>query len=93
MNREFGLRTCRPHDPGETDYRHCNDDVIRNCTAPCIGEDRSRTNTTTRVEQACDFLEGDSKDTRRDLKPRWSKAAERLDFETRRPACATWSTI
>ncbi len=38
INRSFGLRTCRPAVPGENDYRHCNDDVIRNCSAPCIGE-------------------------------------------------------
>ena len=36
INKQFGLRTCRSRSPGESDYKHCNDDVIRNCTAPCI---------------------------------------------------------
>ena len=36
LNRKFGLRACRPLNPGETDYKHCNADIIRNCAAPCM---------------------------------------------------------
>jgi len=28
INREFGLRTCRPRIPGENDYKHCHSCVI-----------------------------------------------------------------
>ncbi len=38
LNRELGLRNCRPRNPGEQDYKHCNADIIRNCSAPCIGK-------------------------------------------------------
>ena len=29
LNKNFGLRTCRAKLPGEVQYKHCNDDVIR----------------------------------------------------------------
>jgi len=38
MRKKFGLRSCRPEIPGEKDYRHCLDHVIRNCSAPCMGK-------------------------------------------------------
>jgi excinuclease ABC subunit C len=57
LNREFGLRSCRPLVPGEADYRHCHADVIRNCAAPCVGR-ISAEDYRARVEEACDFLSG-----------------------------------
>lgn len=80
INRKFGLRTCRPAVPGEIDYKHCNDDVIRNCSAPCIGEvDEEQYKQ--RVEQACAFLDGDSKEHLAEIEATMVKAAERHDFE------------
>ena len=38
LKRKFGLRSCRPRLPGEKDYRHCHDDIIKNCSAPCVGK-------------------------------------------------------
>jgi len=59
IRKRFGLRTCAPTVPDEGDYRHCSNDIIKNCSAPCIGritqEDYRR-----RVEEACEFLEGQS---------------------------------
>lgn len=80
MNKQFGLRVCRPMSPNENDYRHCSNDIIKNCAAPCIGrvtpeEYRAR------VEQACDFLGGKSRDLVTALEEEMRKAAERLDFE------------
>jgi excinuclease ABC subunit C len=80
MNREFGLRVCRPLVPGETDYKHCSNDIIKNCSAPCIGrvtpeEYRAR------VERACEFLGGKNKDLVTALEGEMRKAAERQDFE------------
>jgi len=80
INRSFGLRTCRPAVPGENDYRHCNDDVIRNCSAPCIGEvDEAQYRE--RVERTCAFLDGDSKEHLAEIETSMVKAAERQDFE------------
>jgi excinuclease ABC subunit C len=80
MNREFGLRSCRPMRPGEHDYKHCNDDIIKNCTAPCISK-IDRTAYLTRVEKACAFLDGQSKETVQALEVEMQSAAEKLDFE------------
>lgn len=81
LNRMFGLRTCRTGEPTELDYRHCNADVIRNCTAPCIGK-INREDYVKRMEEACTILEGKG---RRDLIERlrveMEQAAEALDFE------------
>jgi excinuclease ABC subunit C len=81
LNRKFGLRACRPLNPGENDYRHCNADIIRNCSAPCIlritREDYLR-----RIDEACAVLEGKGRrEIFSDLEADMAKAAERLDFE------------
>lgn len=80
MNKEFGLRNCRPLNPGETDYRHCSNDIIRNCAAPCIGK-ITRDAYLAKVEQACDFLQGHSKDLLRSIEAEMHEAAAALDFE------------
>ncbi|RBP47226.1 excinuclease ABC subunit C [Roseimicrobium gellanilyticum] len=80
MNKQFGLRVCRPMSPDENDYRHCSNDIIKNCAAPCIGR-VSPEEYRARVEQACDFLGGKSRDLVSALEEEMKKAAERLDFE------------
>lgn len=80
LNKHFGLRVCRPTNPGEDDYRHCSNDIIKNCAAPCIGrisaEDYKR-----RVDEACEFLSGKNKDLVDALEEEMKKAAARMDFE------------
>ncbi len=80
LNRKFGLRTCRPRLPGERDYRHCHDDIIRNCSAPCIGK-ISEVDYRERVLEACKFLEGRSKDVPEELEAEMQAAAKKQDFE------------
>lgn len=81
LNRSFGLRVCRPADPGEQDYRHCNADVIRNCSAPCVGR-IEREAYLERAEEACRILEGKGRrDVLDSLRTDMEKAATNLDFE------------
>ena len=81
INRRLGLRVCRPVNPGETDYRHCNADIIRNCSAPCIAR-ISREDYFEKVEEACLILEGKGKKAIIDeLCAEMQAAAEALDFE------------
>ncbi|CAN5801825.1 excinuclease ABC subunit UvrC [soil metagenome] len=80
MNREFGLRVCRPMRPDENDYKHCNNDIIKKCSAPCIGR-VSEEEYRNRIQEACDFLEGKSKGLLTRLEDDMQKAALRLDFE------------
>ena len=81
LNRGFGLRVCRPLHPGEAEYRHCNADIIRNCSAPCI--DRiTREAYFERIEEACRILDGKGKrDLFDGLRKDMETAAEALDFE------------
>lgn len=80
MNREFGLRSCRPLSPGEKDYQHCSNDVIKNCTAPCIGR-ITRDEYMAKVDEACEFIAGHSKDLIRSIEEEMAEAAQNLDFE------------
>ena len=81
LNRTFGLRVCRSVHPGEPDYRHCNADIIRNCSAPCILR-ITREAYAARVEEACRILEGKGKRELMDgLRKEMAAAAEALRFE------------
>lgn len=80
LNREFGLRNCRPLRPGEHDYRHCSNDIIRNCSAPCIGR-IDEAGYRARMLEACRVLEGRSKEALAKLEADMREAAEALDFE------------
>jgi excinuclease ABC subunit C len=81
INRRFGLRVCRPVNPGEAEYRHCNADIIRNCSAPCIGR-ISGEDYRAKVEEACMILEGKGRKAIFDeLAEEMQAAAEALDFE------------
>lgn len=81
LNRGFGLRICRPLQPGEEEYRHCNADIIRNCSAPCIGRITHEAYLE-RVTEACRILEGKGKRELFDgLRKDMQSAAETLQFE------------
>ncbi len=80
LNKQFGLRVCRPLRPDETDYKHCSNDIIKNCSAPCIGRVTVE-EYKARIEQASEFLGGKSKDLVAALEEEMQKAAARLDFE------------
>src|ERR1700739_4044068 len=61
MRKRFGIRSCRAPEPGEQDYRRCLDHIIKNCSAPCIRK-VSLEEYHQRVLQACEFLEGESRE-------------------------------
>ena len=78
--QRFGLRRCRPLQPGPGDHRHCHDDILRYCSAPCIGriapDDYRR-----RIEEACAFLRGERPDLLRELREAMRQEAAALNFE------------
>ncbi len=78
--RRFGLRSCRPTHPDATDYRHCHADVIRSCTAPCMGR-IPRADYLDRVMAAVRVLEGGDKSILDALQAEMEDAATALDFE------------
>lgn len=81
LNREFGLRTCRTRIPGEKDYRHCHADIIRKCSAPCIGR-ISEPDYREHIEDAVSLLSGKGRrDRLHSLRDQMAHAAEKLQFE------------
>ena len=62
MRDKFGLRSCRPFQPGEYDFKHCLAPVIKKCPAPCVGKRFPGTTTARGVVSACEFLEGRSRE-------------------------------
>lgn len=80
IQRNFGIRRCRVRVPDEATYTHCNDDVIANCSAPCIGK-VSPSEYRERVEEACAFLRGERMDRLKELRSEMKTAAENLQFE------------
>lgn len=80
IRKRFGIRSCRPPEPGERDFKHCMDAVIKNCTAPCVGR-ILRDDYMKRVEAACDLLDGEASQMIAQVEDEMKKAAEKLDFE------------
>jgi excinuclease ABC subunit C len=80
MRKRFGIRSCRTPEPGELDYRRCLDHIIKNCSAPCIRK-VSLEEYRQRVLQACEFLEGESRELLDQLEAEMKVAAGKLDFE------------
>jgi len=80
IRRKFNLHTCRADIPGENDFRHCLQHIIKNCSAPCVNK-ITRAAYLARVKQACDFLDGASGEMLADLRQQMEAAAAKLDFE------------
>lgn len=81
LNHRFRLRTCTCRHPGEEQYRHCHDDVIRQCSAPCIGR-VSAEEYRAQFDAALALLEGGARKEHIDaLTQEMMEASEALDFE------------
>ena len=80
LRKKFHIRTCRPDLPTEVDYRHCLQHIIKNCSAPCVNK-ITRAGYVAKVKEACDFLDGASKEMLDEFKREMEAAAARLDFE------------
>ena len=80
MRKKFGLRACRAVIPGERDFKHCLDHVIKNCSAPCVAK-VTRDGYLDRVRAACEFLDGQSREWVNQVEDEMKAAAEKLDFE------------
>lgn len=78
--RRYGLRLCRPRHPGPEDHRHCHEDVLRTCSAPCIGR-ISPEAYRERAREAAAFLGGERPEALSGLKQEMQEAATELRFE------------
>ena len=80
VEKRYGLRQCRPRTPGEADYKHCINDIVRYCSAPCVGK-ITPDGYKERVDEACAFLRGERRDVLAELEQDMKDAAGAQDFE------------
>jgi biopolymer transport protein ExbB/TolQ len=79
--KRWGIRGCDSLSPDEEAHRHCHADVIRSCSAPCLGK-ISREDYRARFDEACAFLRGERPGEFAALDEKMREAAEAGDFET-----------
>ena len=80
LERRFGLRRCRPRVPDADTYKHCSNDIIADCSAPCIGK-VSLEEYRKRVKGACAFLRGERMEMLKELRTAMEQAAAEQRFE------------
>ena len=78
--KHWGIRECPCLVPDEEAHRHCLANVIRRCSAPCLGR-ISQTEYHARFDEACAFLEGKRPDVLAEVDGEMRAAAEKGDFE------------
>ena len=80
LERRFGLRRCRPRVPDAETYKHCSNDIIANCSAPCIGK-VSPEEYRMRVDGVCVFLRGERMEMLKEIRAEMAAKAANLQFE------------
>lgn len=80
VEKRFGIRRCRPMIPDEETYKHCNNDIIRHCSAPCVGKVTPE-EYRDRVDTACAFLRGERPEFIKEIRSKMAVAAAEHRFE------------
>ena len=80
VEKRYGIRECEAIAPDADCHRHCLADVIRTCSAPCLGK-ITREKYRERFEEACAFLEGKRPQDLEEVAVRMREAAEKGDYE------------
>lgn len=80
VEKKFGLRKCTPRIPDEAAYRHCINDIIRFCLAPCIGK-VTKEEYRARFEEACAFLNGERPQYLKEVRGKMEEAGAKREFE------------
>ncbi len=80
VEKKFGLRKCKPRVPDEDTYKHCLDDILRYCSAPCVkkvSEEEYRE----RFDEACEFLRGKRPEYLHEISDQMREASSRRNYE------------
>ena len=80
IEKKFGLRKCSPIVPDGETYKHCINDIVRFCSAPCVGK-VTQEEYRGRFEEACAFLHGERPKYLIELRAGMKEAAEEMNFE------------
>lgn len=80
VEKRYGLRKCAPRVPDAETYRHCLNDIIRYCAAPCTGKTTPAAYGE-RFQEACAFLKGERPAVLRELRQEMDRLAAATQFE------------
>ena len=80
VEKRYGIRSCRCERPDAEAHRHCSADVIRNCSAPCLGK-VSAEEYHARFAEACEFLDGKRPSVIAEVGDAMKAASEKGDYE------------
>ncbi|MBO7482971.1 MAG: excinuclease ABC subunit UvrC [Kiritimatiellae bacterium] len=81
VEKRWGIRECDDIEPDGESHKHCLANVIRRCSAPCLGR-ISREEYRARFEEACEFLQGRRPEVLAEVDAEMRAASEKGDFET-----------
>ena len=80
LEKHYGIRKCNPRVPDASTYRHCINDIIRFCMAPCVGKVGAEAYREI-FNEACAFLRGERPAVLRELREKMKTASAGMDFE------------
>jgi len=81
VEKRWGIRGCKTVAPDAECHRHCLADVIRTCSAPCLGR-IAEADYRARFEEACAFLDGKRPEVLAEVEARMKAAAAKGDYES-----------
>jgi len=90
--KRYGLRKCKPIYPDAETYRHCINDIIRFCSAPCVGR-VSPEEYRLRFDEACAFLRGERLGVIEEVKAQMQAASDAHDYEKASALRDTWFAL
>lgn len=90
--KRYGLRRCSPIQPDEETYRHCINDIVRFCTAPCVHH-ISEADYRARFDEACAFLRGERLEVIEEVRREMYRASDDKDFEKASALRDTWLAL
>ncbi|MEI6167852.1 MAG: excinuclease ABC subunit UvrC [bacterium] len=89
VEKHFGLRKCAPREPDAIQHKHCLNDIVRFCSAPCIGR-ITREAYLEKVAAACAFLRGETPALLEAMRESMAEAAAHHHFEEAAALRDTW---
>lgn len=90
--KRFGLRKCASLTPCPDDHTHCMADIVRFCTAPCLGR-ISEEDYRARFDEACAFLRGERPAIIEEVRGQMEAAADKQDYEKAARLRDTWLAL
>lgn len=90
--KRFGLRKCTPIHPDAETYKHCINDIVRFCSAPCVNR-ISVDEYQARFDEACAFLRGERMGIIRELKEQMQEVAQEQNYEKAANLRDTWLAL